>query len=73
VEIGCSMVAQKISHIEINSDSTSFTRCDALYVNFAQNVIYIFVASRHPQQLMIPFCPKSDRKLDKLNLGVMNY
>jgi hypothetical protein len=41
-------------------------------MNFAYNVIFIFVPSRHPQLLMIPFCPKSDGKLAKLNLEVIN-
>jgi hypothetical protein len=68
-----SMMAQKISHIEKNLDTTSFTRRDALYMNFAYSFIYIFIPSRHPQQLMIPFCPKSNGKLAKLNLGVVNY
>jgi hypothetical protein len=41
-------------------------------MNFAQNVIHIFFPSKHPQQLMIPLCPKSDGKLAKLNLEVIN-
>jgi hypothetical protein len=44
------------------SYNTSFTRREVLNMIFAQNVIYIFVPSKHLQQLMIPFCPKSDGK-----------
>jgi hypothetical protein len=60
------MVAQNLSDIE-KILIPQVLRRGAFYMNFAYNVTYIFVPFRHPQQLMIQFCPNSDRKLAKLN------